>query len=241
VTTDDMVHHVGAVARSRPRALVVGDLPWLSYHVSRDETVHNAAKLVRAGAGAVKLEGGRKRLGSVAAILDAEIPVMGHIGLTPQSVHQMGYKVQGKTVQVATQLLADAAALDEAGAFSVVLEGVPAALGARITSSVSIPTIGIGAGPHCDGQVQVIHDILGLFTDFVPKHAKRYAALGLLIQGAARQYAAEVVSGEFPTAKESFAMDDRVLHELDAGEPGFLESAPRVGEPEFSGYAPQPS
>jgi 3-methyl-2-oxobutanoate hydroxymethyltransferase len=242
VTLDDVIRLTAAVVRGSKRALVVADMPFMSYQASVKDAMRSAGRILQeTGAQAVKLEGGVTVAATVRRLVDAGIPVMGHIGLTPQSVHQMGYKVQGKTVQVATQLLADAAALDEAGAFSVVLEGVPAALGARITSSVSIPTIGIGAGPHCDGQVQVIHDILGLFTDFVPKHAKRYAALGLLIQGAARQYAAEVVSGEFPTAKESFAMDDRVLHELDAGEPGFLESAPGVGEPEFSGYAPQPS
>jgi 3-methyl-2-oxobutanoate hydroxymethyltransferase len=242
VTLDDVIRLTAAVVRGSKRALVVADMPFMSYQASVKDAMRSAGRILQeTGAQAVKLEGGVTVAATVRRLVDAGIPVMGHIWLTPQSVHQMGYKVQGKTVQVATQLLADAAALDEAGAFSVVFEGVPAALGARITSSVSIPTIGIGAGPHCDGQVQVIHDILGLFTDFVPKHAKRYAALGLLIQGAARQYAAEVVSGEFPTAKESFAMDDRVLHELDAGEPGFLESAPRVGEPEFSGYAPQPS
>ncbi len=154
VTTDDMAHHVGAVARTRPRALVVADLPWLSYHVSTSETVHNAARLVRAGAGAVKLEGGRKRLGAVRAILDAEIPVMGHIGLTPQSIHALGgFKVQGKELDAAKGLADDACALAEAGCFAIVLECVPDAVARVITESVPIPTIGIGAGRHCDGQV----------------------------------------------------------------------------------------
>ena len=148
VTTDDMVHHVGAVARTRPRPLVVGDLPWLSYHVSRDETVHNAAKLIRAGAGAVKLEGGRKRLDSVAAILDAEIPVMGHLGLTPQSVHALGgFRVQGKTLDAARAIVDDAVALAEAGCFAIVLECVPDAVARMVTDAVPVPTIGIGAGP----------------------------------------------------------------------------------------------
>ncbi|MDQ1382373.1 MAG: 3-methyl-2-oxobutanoate hydroxymethyltransferase, partial [Actinomycetota bacterium] len=149
VTTDDMAHHVGAVARTKPRALVVADLPWLSYHVSDAETVHNAARLVRAGAGAVKLEGGRKRIDSVRAILDAEIPVMGHIGLTPQSIHALGgFKVQGKELDAAKSLAVDACALAEAGVFAIVLECVPDAVARVITESVTVPTIGIGAGRH---------------------------------------------------------------------------------------------
>src|SRR4029077_20929509 len=159
---DDMAHHVGAVARTSPQALVIGDLPWLSYHVSTEETVRNAAQLVRAGAGAVKLEGGRKRLGAIEAILDAEIPVMGHLGLTPQSIHALGgFKVQGKELDAAKSLADDACALADAGCFAIVLAGVPAAVEAGATESVSVPTIGIGAGRHCDGQVLVWHDLLG--------------------------------------------------------------------------------
>ena len=163
VTVDDMAHHVGAVARARPSALLVADLPWLSYHVSAEETVHNAATLVRAGAQAVKLEGGRRRVPMVEALLGAEIPVMGHIGLTPQSVHAMGgYRVQGRQLDEAAALLDDARALAEAGCFAVVLEGIPQEVARRITAAVDVPTIGIGAGRHCDGQVLVLHDLLGL-------------------------------------------------------------------------------
>src|SRR3954452_15335503 len=154
VTTADMAHHVAAVARAKPRPLVVGDLPWLSYHVSVEDTVRNAATLIRAGAQAVKLEGGRKRVPMVEAIVDAEIPVMGHIGLTPQSMHAMGgFKVQGKGVDAATALVDDAKALEEAGCFAIVLEGVPDTVARMVTGSVTVPTIGIGAGPWCDGQV----------------------------------------------------------------------------------------
>jgi 3-methyl-2-oxobutanoate hydroxymethyltransferase len=217
VTMDDMVRHTQAVVRGTKQALIVGDLPFLSYQVSADEAVRNAGRLIQeGGAQAVKLEGGMSVAGTVRRIVDCGIPVMGHIGLTPQSVHQLGgYKVQGRQVEVAARLMADAAALEKAGAFSLVLEGVPTALAARITARLSIPTIGIGAGPHCDGQVQVIHDLLGLFTDFVPRHARKYAELGEQIGQAVRQYATDVESGAFPTAKESFSMDERVLRELD--------------------------
>ncbi|MBJ7282823.1 MAG: 3-methyl-2-oxobutanoate hydroxymethyltransferase, partial [Acidimicrobiia bacterium] len=159
VTTDDMAHHVAAVARTKPHALIVGDLPWMSYHVSREETVRNAATLVRAGAGAVKLEGGRKRLDAIGAILDTEIPVMGHLGLTPQSVHAIGgYKVQGKQLDAARTIVDDAIALAEAGCFALVLECVPDGVARMVTDAIDIPTIGIGAGRHCDGQVLVYHD-----------------------------------------------------------------------------------
>ena len=178
VTTDDMVHHIGAVARTRPRPLIVGDLPWLSYHVSREETVRNAAALVRAGAGAVKLEGGRKRLDAVAAILDAEIPVMGHLGLTPQSVHSLGgFRVQGKQLESARAIVDDAVALAEAGCFALVLECVPDGVARMVTDAIDIPTIGIGAGRHCDGQVLVYHDLLGLEDRKLPKFVRRYADL----------------------------------------------------------------
>ena len=207
VTTDDMVHHVAAVARAKPSALVVGDLPWMSYHVSREDTVRNAAALVRAGAGAVKLEGGHKRLDAVAAILDAEIPVMGHLGLTPQSVHALGgYRVQGKTIGAADALMEDAVALAEAGCFSIVLECVPDEVARMVTATVPVPTIGIGAGPHCDGQVLVIHDMLGLQDRMVPKFVRRYASLKDDATEAVRLFADDVRNGRFPNAEESYGM-----------------------------------
>ena len=178
VTIDDMAHHIAAVARAKPRPLVVGDLPWMSYHVSVDDTVRNAARLIRAGAQAVKLEGGRKRVPMVEAIVDAEIPVMGHLGLTPQSVHAMGgFKVQGQERSAALALVDDAKALEEAGCFAIVLEGVPDEVARMVTEAVDVPTIGIGAGPHCDGQVLVFHDLLGLEDRIIPKFVRRYADL----------------------------------------------------------------
>lgn len=243
VTLDDIVRHAGAVVRGAKQALVVADLPFMSYQTSPEDALRSAARVLQeSGAQAVKLEGGTTIAPTVRRLVDAGIPVMGHIGLTPQSVHQIGYKVQGKTVQVATRLLADATALEDAGVFSIVLEGIPAPLAARITATVSVPTIGIGAGPECDAQVQVIHDILGLFTDFVPKHARRYADLGKVIQEAASHYSNDVASGAFPSAKESFTMDERVLHELGAGDQSSASTvAEEAREPEFGGYAPKPS
>jgi 3-methyl-2-oxobutanoate hydroxymethyltransferase len=216
VTMDDMVRHTQAVVRGSKQALVVADMPFMSYQASADEAVSNAGRLLQeGGAQAVKLEGGATVEPLVRRMVDAGIPIMGHIGLTPQSVHQLGgYKVQGKTPEVALRLLDDAEALEQAGAFSVVLESVPAPLAARITSRVRIPTIGIGAGPDCDSQVQVIHDILGLFTDFVPRHARLYAQLSDQIKDAARRFAADTASGAFPSEKESFSMDERVLAAL---------------------------
>ena len=178
VTTADMAHHVGAVARAKPRALVVGDLPWMSYHLSPADAVTNAATLIRAGASCVKLEGGRKRRPVVEALIDAEIPVMGHLGLTPQSVNAMGgYKVQGRQRDAAMELVAEAEALTEAGCFAIVLEGVPDEVARMVTEAVEVPTIGIGAGPHCDGQVLVFHDLLGIEDRITPKFVRRYAAL----------------------------------------------------------------
>ena len=205
VTTQDMAHHVAAVARAKPRALVVGDLPWLSYHVSAEDTVRNAAALIRAGAGAVKLEGGAKRVPMVSAILDAEIPVMGHIGLTPQSVHALGgFKVQGKEAGGADRLIADAIALADAGCFAIVLEAVPDAVARRVTEAVPVPTIGIGAGRWCDGQVLVFHDVLGLQDDMAPKFVRRYAALKADAVAAVAAYAADVRDGSFPSDAESY-------------------------------------
>jgi 3-methyl-2-oxobutanoate hydroxymethyltransferase len=205
VTVDDMAHHTAAVARTSPSALVVADLPWLSYHVSVEDTVRNAATLVRAGAGAVKLEGGAKRTAMVEAIVDAEIPVMGHIGLTPQSVHAMGgFKVQGKELDAARALVEDAKALVEAGVFAIVLEGVPDVVARLITESVPVPTIGIGAGRHCDGQVLVFHDLLGLQDGIRPKFVRRYAALKADGIEAIAAYAADVRSGAFPSEEETY-------------------------------------
>lgn len=217
VTVDDMVHHVAAVARAKPSALVIGDLPWMSYHVSRDETVRNAAALVRAGAGAVKLEGGRKRLDAVQAILDAEIPVMGHVGLTPQSIHAFGgFRVQGKTLEAARAIVDDAAALAEAGCFAVVLECVPDAVARLVTDSIPVPTIGIGAGRHCDGQVLVYHDLLGLQDWLRPKFVRRYAKLHQDAVAAVSRFAADVREGTFPSSEETYHVADDVSEELRA-------------------------
>ena len=205
VGIDDMVHHVSAVARARPRALVVGDMPWMSYHTEVFDAVRNAARLIRAGAGAGKLEGGRRRLAAVRAILEAEIPVMGHLGLTPQSVHAMGgYKVQGRQVSAAEDLVADATALAEAGCFAVVLEGVPDLLAERVTAEIAVPTIGIGAGGGCDGQVLVLHDLLGMSKRPAPKFVRRYAEVGDIVTRAVAQYAGDVRSGAFPSDDETY-------------------------------------
>lgn len=215
VTTQDMAHHVGAVARTEPHALVVGDLPWLSYHVSEADTVRNAATLVRAGAGAVKLEGGRKRLAAIRAILDAEIPVMGHLGLTPQSVHALGgFRVQGKDLDAARAIVDDAALLAEAGCFAVVLECVPDAVARLVTDSIAVPTIGIGAGRHCDGQVLVLHDLLGLGTAYAPKFVRRYASLEADAVAAVERFAADVRAGRFPSSEETYHAADGVTEAL---------------------------
>lgn len=208
VTMEEMVHHTAAAARSRPRALLVADLPWLSYHQTPGETVKNAAALVRAGARAVKLEGGRKRLPMVSAILDAEIPVMGHLGLTPQSLHAMGgYKVQGRDPEVAAGILEDAVALADAGCFCIVLEGVPSTLAREITEAVAVPTIGIGAGPWCDGQVLVFHDLLGLEDRIMATFVRRYASLKADAVAAVTEFAADVRARRFPTEAESYGGD----------------------------------
>jgi 3-methyl-2-oxobutanoate hydroxymethyltransferase len=215
VTVDDIAHHTAAVARAKPRPFVVGDLPWMSYHVSRDETVRNAATLIRAGAQAVKLEGGRKRLPMIESILDAEIPVMAHLGLTPQSVHAMGgFKVQGREPQAALELVADAKALAHAGCFAIVLEGVPDQVARLVTEAVDVPTIGIGAGPHCDGQVLVFHDLLGIEDRMAPKFVRRYASLRDDGVAALETFAADVRSGRFPDASESYHLKDDVAEAL---------------------------
>jgi 3-methyl-2-oxobutanoate hydroxymethyltransferase len=215
VTVDDMAHHTAAVARAKPRPLVVADLPWLSYHVSVDDTVRNAAVLIRAGAEAVKLEGGTKRVGMVEALVDAEIPVMGHIGLTPQSVHAMGgFKVQGKSMDAANALVEEAKALEAAGVFAIVLEGVPDEVARMVTDAVGVPTIGIGAGRHCDGQVLVYHDVLGLQDRLLPKFVRRYANLKADSVDAIAAFAADVRGARFPSAAESYHLSDDVAEAL---------------------------
>jgi 3-methyl-2-oxobutanoate hydroxymethyltransferase len=217
VTIADMAHHVAAVARAKPRALVVGDMPWMSYHLSPGEAAVNAATLIRAGAGCVKLEGGRKRLAAVRAILDAEIPVMGHLGLTPQSVHAMGgYKVQGRQAEAAADLEEDAAALVAAGCFAVVLEGVPDVVAARITAAIDAPTIGIGAGASCDGQVLVFTDLLGLSDRAPAKFVRRYADLRGSAIEAIRAFAGDVRSGSFPADSETYHASAELREALQA-------------------------
>jgi len=218
VSMDEMIHHTKAVVRGTQHALVVGDMPFMTYHISPEETMRNAARFIQeGGAQAVKLEGGEAVADTVSRLVSCGIPVQGHIGLTPQSINQLGgYKVVGKTPEVAARLLSDAKALDDAGAFSIVLECVPAPLSRLITERVSAPTIGIGAGKYCDGQVQVISDILGLFTDFVPKHAKQYVKLCDSISAAVKDYIAEVKAEEFPTAKQGYEMDESVLAQIEA-------------------------
>jgi 3-methyl-2-oxobutanoate hydroxymethyltransferase len=224
VEVGDMVHHTAAVHRGlRDRShqpLVVADLPWMSYHTGPADAVVNAAQLIRAGATAVKLEGGRKRVPVIEALVDAEIPVVGHIGLTPQSVHGMGgFKVQGRGLDAARDLVADARAVADAGAFAVVLEGVPAELAGVITEAVAIPTIGIGAGPACDGQVLVFHDVLGLEDRLAPRFVRRYAALAADATAAVRAWAADVRCGAFPDHDESYHLAADVAAALGAHAP----------------------
>jgi len=217
VDVADMAHHTAAVARADTRCLVVADMPWMSYHVSPGDTVNNAAALIRAGASAVKLEGGTKRVPMVTAVIDAEIPVMGHIGLTPQSVHAFGgFKVQGRSVDAAKALVDDALALEEAGCFAIVLEGVPTEVAELVTSSVRVPTIGIGAGPHCDGQVLVFHDLLGLEDRIVPKFVRRYAELKADAVSAMGAWVADVRSQQFPADDESYHLAADEARLLDA-------------------------
>jgi 3-methyl-2-oxobutanoate hydroxymethyltransferase len=206
VTLDEMLHHTRAVRRGTRRALVVADMPYGSYHSDTAESVRNAVRFVKeAGAEAVKVEGGERRLELISRLTEAEIPVMGHVGLTPQSVNALGgYRVQGKTVDAAEQLLRDARAVEAAGAFSVVLEAVPRELAAQITRDLRIPTIGIGAGPDCDGQILVVHDLLGLTFNQTPKFARQYANVGEVISHAVREYCEDVRSGGFPSDAESY-------------------------------------
>lgn len=213
---DEMILHTRAVKRAKPEALVVADMPWLTFHLGEEDAVRNAGRLVReGGAEAVKLEGGRKRLPVIQAILDAEIPVMAHIGLTPQSVHAMGgFKVQGKVVDAARELIDDARALSDVGCFAIVLEGVPDVLGEIITKQVDAPTIGIGAGPHCDGQVLVYHDVLGLGSGNYPKFVRPYAHLADDAVAALEGYKTDVQKGTFPGDDESYHVPDEIASEL---------------------------
>jgi len=206
VTMDEMLYHVKAVRRAEPRALVVADMPFMSYQTGIEDACRNCGRMIKeGGAEAIKIEGGTNMAHVIRAVSSIDIPVMAHIGLTPQSFHRMGgYKVQGRKEQ-ADRILEDAHAVQNAGAFAVVLEGIPARLAAEITSGLTIPTIGIGAGPACDGQVLVIHDILGLCEKYSPKFVKRYAELGPIISEAVKQYVAEVKAGEFPTEEHSFS------------------------------------
>ena len=217
VTLNDIIHHTRAVARGSKNALIVADLPFMTYQIDPAQALSNAARLLQeGGAHTVKLEGGENVAPIVRRIVDCDIPVMGHIGVTPQSVNaQGGYRVRGRNRPEAAQLLKDALALEAAGAYAVVLELTPAPLSRLISQRLTIPTIGIGAGAGCDGQVQVLHDLLGLFTDFVPRHAKQYANLAPVITEAFARYAAEVRAGTFPTDRESFAMDESLLTELE--------------------------
>ena len=217
VTMEEMLHHTRAVTRGAKKAIVIGDMPFMTYHVSVEQALTNAGRFIQeAGAQAVKLEGGVNVADKVRRIVSCGIPVVGHIGLTPQSINQLGgYKVQGKTPQAAAAMLQDARALEEAGAFAIVLETVPAALASLITHKVKVPTIGIGAGIGCDGQVQVVNDILGSFSDFVPKHAKQYAQVAEVTRKAVADYFNEVKTSAFPTDKQSFTMDESILADLE--------------------------
>lgn len=216
VTMEDMIHHIRPVVKGAPNTLIVGDMPFMSYNISREEAIRNAGRLMKeGGADCVKLEGGAVVAPTVKAIVEAGIPVMAHIGLTPQTASALGgFKVQGKDAAMAAKLLADAQALEEAGAFAIVLECIPAQLGRLITEKLTIPTIGIGAGPWCDGQVLVTQDMMGLFDRFVPKFVKRYANIGQIMVEAFQKYAEEVNNGVFPDLDHSFTMKEEELQKL---------------------------
>jgi 3-methyl-2-oxobutanoate hydroxymethyltransferase len=217
VTMEDILHHTKAVTRGAKNAFIIADMPFMTYHLSIEQALSNAARLVQeGGAQGVKLEGGVNVADKVRAITSAGIPVMGHIGFTPQYIYELGgFKAQGKTRERAKRLLEDARALEQAGAFAVVLELVPSPLANLITQKLSIPTIGIGAGADCDGQVQVISDILGLDPDFIPRHAKRYAHIADIMTTAVTLYCQEVKEGTFPTEKESIGVDPREIEGLE--------------------------
>ena len=216
VTMEDMIHHTAAVARGAKNALVIGDMPFMSYQVSVEQAVINAGRLIKEGrAQMVKLEGGASVCPHIEAIVKASIPVCAHLGLTPQSINTLGgYKIQGKTEEAAKKLLDDARAVEEAGAFALVLECVPKKLATLITESIGIPTIGIGAGNGCDGQVLVNQDMLGMFTDYVPKFVKQYANVGEIIKNAVADYINEINTGAFPDDARSYKIDDEVIEKL---------------------------
>ncbi len=221
VTMEVMLHHTAAVARARTRALVVADMPFLSYQTGTSEAIRNAGRFLQeAGAEAIKLEGGRPRAELVRALVEAGIPVMGHIGLTPQSVNVLGgYRVQGKSADQVEALLADARALEQAGAFSIVLEGMPAEVGSLVTRAVSVPTIGIGAGPDCDGQVLVVHDLVGFGEASPARFVRRYADVGGVVTEAARAFASDVREGRFPSERESYPCPPELTAGLQAPDP----------------------
>ncbi|WML33524.1 3-methyl-2-oxobutanoate hydroxymethyltransferase [Clostridium sp. OS1-26] len=216
VTVDEIIYHTKAVKRGARNALIVSDMPFLSYSVSVEQAVLNAGRLIReGGANAVKLEGGANVVEQIKVIVNAQIPVMGHLGLTPQSVNAFGgFKVQGKDELAAKKLIEDAVLIEKAGAFSIVLEGIPEKVAEIITKSVSIPIIGIGAGKHCDGQILVYQDMLGMFNDFVPKFVKQYASVGTIMREAISSYVKEVQEGTFPEEKHSFKIDENELKKL---------------------------
>lgn len=220
VTMAMMNHHLDAVARTKPRAMLMGDMPYLSYHLGPEDAIRNAGEFIRRGAAAVKLEGGAKRLAVVRALVEAEIPVMGHLGLTPQSFHSMGgYKVQGREGHQAIQILEDALRLQDAGCFSVLLEGIPAELARKVTDSLEVPTIGIGAGPHCSGQVLVLHDLLGLLPGKAPKFVRRYADGFSLMTDALARFASDVREGSFPSAGESYTLPESAIQAIQEWRP----------------------
>ncbi|MDD5486085.1 MAG: 3-methyl-2-oxobutanoate hydroxymethyltransferase [Dehalococcoidales bacterium] len=216
VTLEEMIHHTKAVTRGVKNAMVVADMPFMTYQISDEDALRNAGRLIQeGGADAVKIEGGENVASAIKTITDAGIPVMAHLGLTPQYIHALGgYRVQGKSVDTATKLYHDALAVEKAGAFALVLETVPTRVATHISEALKIPTIGIGAGAGCDGQVQVIHDLLGSFTDFKPKHARRYVNLAQIIAEAVKKYCSDVAAHEFPGTEESFSIDDESFGEF---------------------------
>ena len=228
VTMEDMIHHIKAVVRGTEKVHIVGDLPFMSYQASRSEAIRNAGRLLKeGGAQSVKLEGGRHVAKTMRRIVQAGIPVMAHIGLTPQAVNQLGgYRVQGRTTKAAVELIEDAKAVEDAGAYALVLEGVPSQLARIVTERLMIPTIGIGAGVHCDGQVQVFHDMMGLYSDFTPKHARKYAHLADQMTGAVGDYIRDVRAQTFPSEDESFTLSPEVLAEL-TGDPNIAAQSER--------------
>ena len=216
VTMDEMIHHTRGVRRGVQHALLVGDMPFMSYHTSKEDTIRNAGRFIQeGGAEAVKMEGGSRVLDKISAVVQAGISVMGHVGLTPQSVHQFGgYRVQGKNYLDARQIKKDALDLQKAGVFSLVLEGIPMELAAEITAELKIPTIGIGAGPHCDGQILVTQDMLGMNLDFAPKFVKKYGELGTTVRSAVQDYVDEVQSGAFPDEAHSYHLKKEKLRSV---------------------------